>query len=76
MQWKVSEADVERIITTQFFNTDRTEVAPWSDVVRKDIQRDLRFAAHCQIPVGDSDGQRRKDPGSRVGRFSIPEHPA
>ena len=37
----MSKANVDVVRLLEFFNTDRTEIAPWSDVVGIHVERDL-----------------------------------
>ena len=48
MQRKLRELHVEAITASQSFRTDRTEVAPRSDVIREDLERHaVRHSASC-----------------------------
>ena len=57
MQWKLTKRDGDVVRCSNAFNTNRTEVAPWSDVVRKDFEVQLRhvgcpvFGAKCEFVI-------------------------
>jgi len=46
MERKVAELHCDVVLVCKSFNTDRTEIAPRSDVIRIDFQDGLRFGGH------------------------------
>lgn len=57
MQREMTKRDGDIVRRSDAFNTNRTEVAPWSDVVRKDFEVQLRhvgcpvFCAECEFVI-------------------------
>jgi len=45
------EANLNVVLFAKSFNTDRTEIAPRSDIIRKGIQHDLRLIVHGEFLV-------------------------
>ena len=50
MQGKMYPAYIDGVIVLEFFNTDRTEITPGSNVVGEDFEEDI-FVHQGEFPV-------------------------